>query len=200
MFRKRVSQFVVAALGVALAGGFAVAQAPPLGSGISSPSDVGGNAGRELSSIYRQGVGTGYTAQSLNQIALRNAQARVPSVGQMSTRGGPSSFDLGSGAISKPFSSYSPSPTVSPYLNLFREDLQGESDLNYQTLVRPMLQQQQFNEQMQRQGIEIAGRLQSIAAQADFNPQGSQSMYPTGHKTVFNYLGHFYPASARRRR
>jgi hypothetical protein len=118
----------------------------------------------------------------------------------MSTRGGPSSFDLGSGAISKPFSSYSPSPTVSPYLNLFREDLQGESDLNYQTLVRPMLQQQQFNEQMQRQGIEIAQRLQSIAAQADYNPQGSQSMYPTGHKTVFNYLGHFYPAPARRRR
>jgi len=199
MFRKRVSQFVVAALGVALAGGFAVAQAPPLGSGLSSPSDVGGYAGRELSSIYRQGVGTGYTGQSLNQIAMRSAQASVPYVGQ-STRSRPSDLGLGSGQVSKPFTSYSASPTVSPYLNLFREDLDGDSDLNYQTLVQPMLQQQRFNEQMQRQGIEIAQRLQSIAAQPDYNPQGSQSMYPTGHKTVFNYLGHFYPAPARRRR
>jgi hypothetical protein len=83
---------------------------------------------------------------------------------------------------------------------LFREDFDGNSDLNYNTLVRPMLQQQQFNEQMQRQSIEIAKRLQSLAAQADFNPQGSESQYPTGHKTVFNYLGHYYPAPARQRR
>jgi hypothetical protein len=83
---------------------------------------------------------------------------------------------------------------------LFREDFDGNSDLNYQTLVRPMQQQQRFNEQIQRESMEIARRLQSIAAQPDFNPQGSESQYPTGHKTVFNYTGHYYPMPVRQRR
>jgi hypothetical protein len=200
MFRKRVFQFCMAALCTAVAGGGAVAQRPV--SGDPRPvSDLGGYTGSELRSIYRQGVGTGFSGSSLNQIALQNAQARVPYVGQTS-RLAPSSLGLGSGSslASKPFSSYSPAPTTSPYLNLFREDLEGESDLNYNTLVRPMLQQQQFNEQMQRQSMEIARRLQSIAAQADFNPQGSTTQYPTGHQTVFNYLGHYYPSAGQRRR
>jgi hypothetical protein len=138
----------------------------------------------------------------LNQLVLQNTQARVPYVGQSSAgRSNPSSFGLGSSSpASKPFSSYSPSPTTSPYLNLFREDLEGSSDLNYNTLVRPMLQQQRFNEQMQMQTMEISKRLQSIAAQADFSPQGSTTQYPTGHQTVFNYYGHYYPALGQRRR
>ena len=198
MFQKRVSQFGVAALGVAFTAGFAAAQVS-MGGG-SSTSGLGGYAGRELSSIHRQSVGTGYSVSSLNQISLRSAQASVPYVGQSSARSAPRSLGLSSGPLSKPFTTYSPAPTTSPYLNLFREDFEGNSDLNYNTLVRPMLQQQQFNEQMQRQSIEISKRLQSLAAQADFNPQGSESQYPTGHKTVFNYLGHFYPAPARQRR
>ena len=201
MFRKHIWQLFAVALGVATASGFAEAQAPI--SGAPSPaSEVGGYAGSALGSIYRQGVGTGYTAGSLNQIALRNAQAKVPSVGQATTPRSGVAGGLGgrSSPLSKPFTSYSPSPTVSPYLNLFREDLEGSSDLNYNTLVRPMLQQQQFNRQMEQHSMEIARRLQSIAAQADFNPQGSTTQYPTGHQTVFMYYGHFYPAAARQRR
>ena len=93
-------------------------------------------------------------------------------------------------------------PTVSPYLNLFRDDLDGSGDFNYQTLVRPMLQQQQYNQQAQRQSLEISRRLQAIAAQGDFNAAGSKDQYPTGHQTVFQYYGHHYPAmnAARPRR
>lgn len=93
---------------------------------------------------------------------------------------------------SKPFSSYSPQPTVSPYLNLFRVDLNGSSGLNYSTLVRPQLQQQQINQQLERQNLQTNRRLQSIAAQADFNPQGANDQAPTGHQTVYNYLGRYY--------
>ena len=103
---------------------------------------------------------------------------------------------LGGGAYrSKPFSSYSPQPTVSPYMNLFRVDLGGSSDFNYSTLVRPQLQQQQVNEQLERQNLQNARRLQSIAAQADFNPEGSKDQYPTGHQTAFGYTGHYYPVA-----
>jgi hypothetical protein len=82
---------------------------------------------------------------------------------------------------------------VSPYLNLFREDLEGGGDFNYNTLVRPQLQQQQFNQQVQRQGLALERQLQSFAAQSDFNPQGSTTQLPTGHQTVFRYYGRYHP-------
>lgn len=95
----------------------------------------------------------------------------------------------------KPFSAYTSQPTVSPYLNLFRVDLNGNNDFNYSTLVRPQLQQQRVNQQLEQQNIQNARRLQAIAAQPDFNPQGSKDEYPTGHQTVFNYMGHYYPTT-----
>lgn len=102
---------------------------------------------------------------------------------------------------SKPFSSYQSSPTVSPYLNLFRTDLQGGGNFNYSTLVQPQLQQQQLNQQMERQNSQTNRRLQSIAAQSDYNAQGSKDQYPTGHQTVFNYMGHYYqPAQVKQKR
>lgn len=102
---------------------------------------------------------------------------------------------LGAGTAtrsSKPFSSYSSSPTVSPYLNLFRTDLSTGGNFNYSTLVQPQLQQQQFNQQLERQALQANRRIQSIAAQADYNVQGSKDQYPTGHQTVFNYFGRYY--------
>jgi hypothetical protein len=200
MIHKRIPQRALARgayllCAFLLTGGVAIAQ-------LGGPaSDVGGNASRELSRIYTQGVGNGYSGTSLNQISLRSAQARVPNVGQSAA---PSArIGLGAGgsgsAARKPFSGYSSAPTVSPYLNLFREDFDGSSDFNYNTLVRPMLQQQQFNEQVQRQSMEVATRLQTIAAQADFNPQGSTTQAPTGHQTVFNYHSHYYPAQRPKR-
>jgi hypothetical protein len=96
---------------------------------------------------------------------------------------------------SKPFTGYSSQPTVSPYLNLFRTDLNGGGNFNYSTLVQPQLQQQQVNQQLERQTVQNNRRLQAIAAQADFSPQGSKDEYPTGHQTVFNYMGHYFPAA-----
>jgi hypothetical protein len=197
MFRKRISQLGVAVLGVVMAGGFTTAQAQISSS--SPASDVGGYAGRELQRIQSQSVGRGYTAGSLNQISMQNARAQVPNIGGVTSAGSTASvYGINTSLASKPFSAYSPAPTTSPYLNLFREDLETGGDLNYNTLVRPMLQQQRFNEQVQRQNLEINKRLQSIAAKADFNPQGSTTQYPTGHQTVFNYLGHYYPSRGRR--
>jgi hypothetical protein len=112
-------------------------------------------------------------------------------------------LDTGLGAYSnsnKPYANYSPAPTVSPYLNLFREDLDGQSDFNYQTLVQPQLRQQAINERLQRESLDQTRRLQSIGAQSDFNPAGSTSQPPTGHQTVFMYYGHYYPALGQQRR
>ena len=188
MFQKRVLQLCGVVLAMTYCD-FAIAQPPT-----RPASDVSGNAGSELSKVYRRDIGTGYSGSSLNSIALNSARARVGNYGQQTTRSGSIGVGLEAGPTAKPFSSFSPSPTTSPYLNLFREDLDGSSDFNYQTLVRPMLQQQQFNQRMQQQGVDIARRLQAISAQADFNPEGSQTQYPTGHQTAQNYYGHYYPA------
>jgi hypothetical protein len=157
-------------------------------------SRLGGPTGQALNQIYRESIGQGYSGSGLNLIALQNAQSRTPYVGQSGTSGGGAQIGLGLGAstASKPFSSVSPAPTTSPYLNLFREDPSGSSDVNYQTLVRPQLQQQQFNQQVERQNQEVARRLQAMYAQGDVNPQGDKNQYPTGHKTVFRYHGHYY--------
>ena len=50
----------------------------------------------------------------------------------------------------KPFSNYRSPPTVSPYMNLFRNN---GTAFDYQTLVQPMLQQQQINQRQQRTNL-----------------------------------------------
>jgi hypothetical protein len=180
--------------------GFAAAQNTVFGN--PKPlSTTGGYAAQEMRSIYRGAIGTGYSVNSLSKQMVNRDLPKVPNVGQASARG--SRIDSGLAAYasgSKPFGNYSPAPTVSPYLNLFREDLDGESDLNYQTLVQPQLRQQAINERQQRDSMAMAQRLQAIGAQSDFNPAGSRAMPATGHQTVFMYYGHYYPAMNRGRR
>jgi hypothetical protein len=156
-----------------------------------------GYAGQQLSQQFNQSRGAQPT--SLNQLALRNAESLTYNSLQ------PTSPPPGAGRIglgltnslsgSKPFSGFSQGPTISPYLNLFRTDLSGNTGLNYSTLVQPQLQQQQLNQQQQREDQQLSRRLQAIAAQPAFNPQGSKEEYPTGHQTVFQYYDHYYPAS-----
>jgi hypothetical protein len=196
-----IRSFLASVMVVACIGGSAVAQSSVPFGNPTPLSQTGGYAAQQLRSIYRNGIGTGYSVNTLNQQSLNRAAVRIPNVGQSSSPGSRIDTGLGSfGNLNKPYSNYSPAPTVSPYLNLFREDLDGQSDLNYQTLVRPQLNQQAFNERQQRETFDLARRLQSISAQSDFNPSGNVNQPPTGHQTVFMYYGHYYPQAGGRRR
>jgi len=142
--------------------------------------------GFQTSTMLQRNINSGFGG-------VRNPALPAP----MPSSGGGSRINFGvntSSRGSKPFSSYQSAPTVSPYLNLFRTDLQGGGNFNYSTLVQPQLQQQQMNQQLERQNLQTNRRLQSIAAQSAFNPQGSKDEYPTGHQTVYNYMGHYYQA------
>jgi hypothetical protein len=167
---------------------------------VAQVKDAGGNAAQDRKRIRNQDIGN-YSVNEIIRADLRSGQAR--GLGGRATSSIPrrSYSDMGirSSSSSKPFSTVSPTPTVSPYLNLFREDLGGNDDLNYQTLVRPQLEQQRTNALLQRQNEELSRRVQSISAQRDYNPGGAQNQYPTGHPTVFNYHGRYYPSAARRR-
>jgi hypothetical protein len=201
-FRAFVACF--ASIGAVAVASTALAQAnkPNLNPNASNTSS------NELRSIYRDDVGDGFTGQSLNQISLQNARDKVGNYGQASfnnrSQGSLSASRvpaLGAGNSAKPFAGVSSSPTVSPYLNLFRDDLDGSSDFNYQTLVRPQFQQMATNQQFQRQNTELTQRVQSISAQSAYrNPAGSETLYPTGHQTAFGYYGNYYPGMAHRGR
>src|SRR5215212_6526077 len=139
----------------------------------------------------------GSTALSLNQLALRNAQQIMQQSQQQSTgMQGAGRIGLGldqSFSGNKPFTGFSRGPAVSPYLNLFRVDQNGQQGFNYSTLVAPQLQDQQFQQRQQQQNLTTTRRLQAISAQADYNVQGSKEQFPTGHQTVFQYMGHYFP-------
>jgi hypothetical protein len=194
MFRRNICLF----LGLVIALGGATAT---VGQGYSSPStnsfnpfyNLPGYAGNVLRQQYNQSTG----APSLNQMALRNAQQLMQQSYQP-TGGMPSAGRIGLGLDTsysgqKPFTGFSQGPAVSPYLNLFRVDQNGFQGFNYSTLVAPELRQQQINQQQQSQNMQTTRRLQAISAQADYNIQGSKEEFPTGHQTVFQYTGHYYP-------
>jgi hypothetical protein len=189
MFKQAVFHVSAIAIGLLGSGQLAMAQlygAPTVSSmqGLYQPPNINSN-------------NANLTSQRLNAAYGGTRSARIysnlPGVGVNATR-----LALGvggSGRASKPFSGVSSAPTVSPYLNLFRTDLNSGGNFNYSTLVQPQLQQLQTNSQLERQNIQNNRRLTSIAAQADFNPQGSKDQFPTGHQTVFNYMGHYFPAA-----
>lgn len=82
---------------------------------------------------------------------------------------------------------YQPSrPTVSPYLNLYRNNV-GPLP-NYYSLVRPQLNQQAFNDRVvaqQAQQSATLGVLQSQAAQATVTPTGKRSWFMTYSRQTF---------------
>jgi len=87
---------------------------------------------------------------------------------------------------SKPFSSISRKPTVSPYLAL-NNSFNQVSD--YYNIVRPQREQQQVNQQLQRQNQANQRRLNQMAAKGPYSTRGDENSAPTGHTAVFQSLG-----------
>lgn len=78
-------------------------------------------------------------------------------------------------------------PTVSPYLNLLRNDT-GPLP-NYYSLVRPQLNQLAFDRQMMSES-----RLQSLTIQKLETVTEQRLTGPTGSGSVYGSLSHFYPS------
>jgi hypothetical protein len=76
-------------------------------------------------------------------------------------------------------------PTVSPYLNLLNNN--NPNVTNYQSLVRPQVNQARVNS---NQAAQI-NRLQ--AKKPSSGNAGNESLRSTGHQATWNYYSHFYP-------
>ncbi len=183
---------------------------------------LGDAASQQLGQFKRSAIGQGYTIDSTNRMSLNGvrplqtqnltgtplagaglrpvsaAANNMPSPAPATRRARVGGAAGVSGPVSKPFSNITRRPTVSPYLLLFNdEDGTNENNLNFQTLVRPMLQQEAFNEQVNRDQLRINQQLTALAGQSAFQPQGSQQIAPTGHAAVFNNTLNFFPQRRR---
>ena len=81
-------------------------------------------------------------------------------------------------------------PTVSPYLNLVRDQSMNTGAPNYQTLVRPALDRRELARDQERQLSSLQNQVGTI--QGDLRRAQSGAM-ATGHPTRFMTYSHFYP-------
>lgn len=81
-------------------------------------------------------------------------------------------------------------PTVSPYLNLVRDQSQSFGAPNYQTLVRPALEQRELARAQERQ---VANLQQQIGTMQGDIRRAQSGVISTGHPTRFMTYLHFYP-------
>jgi hypothetical protein len=84
---------------------------------------------------------------------------------------------------------YNPKPTVSPYLNLLQNNNGNGLNLpQYQTLVRPFLDQQAFNNQSSADAQRLNRQVNALQSQTSNAAPGRA----TGHGTRFMNYSHYY--------
>jgi hypothetical protein len=84
-------------------------------------------------------------------------------------------------------------PTVSPYMNLLQNNNQFNTTPNYQSLVKPLIDQQSA---IQRQGNGLQ-RLQQQVNSGGGAGLGGGGGRGTGHTTFFMNFSHYYPGRGR---
>jgi TolA-binding protein len=92
---------------------------------------------------------------------------------------------------------YQPSrPTVSPYLNLFQNNRNGQLNRalpNYYTLVRPQLQQQQVNQTQQQLLQQQNGTIEQLQGTVQIlQQQKTGRQVVTGHGSAFMNTSRYY--------
>jgi hypothetical protein len=100
----------------------------------------------------------------------------IVGVGIMATTGSATAQNLGR---PEPVSS----PTVSPYLNLFN----NSNPYVYQSLVRPMVNQNRLNAQEQAHLNHVTPK------PATLRYSKAEARRPTGHQANYQVYGHYYP-------
>jgi hypothetical protein len=145
-----------------------------LSAGVSMPTTQPLNKSAENALNF---YGGGQQARNvLNQMPQRPSSMAA-------TNGAPAPRSMGA----KPFGNASNGTTISPYLNLFREE-QSENIPNYYAFVRPQQQQMEQNRQQQMQ----TNRLQRQVQQAMYQAPASGGAPGTGHATRFGNTGGYY--------
>ena len=125
-------------------------------------------------------------------LAAETALAQTSGVNRRSFYQGRSSFRHNTDYLRQSFSR----PTVSPYLNLLRED--GVGLPTYHTTVRPALQQRSTNRQQALAIRRVQDQFTSVIVAQQSGRGQRTGIRATGHATQFMNFLHYYPGFRRR--
>jgi hypothetical protein len=92
----------------------------------------------------------------------------------------------------KPFETIYREPTISPYLNLYREEDDAEGAPNYHTFVRPYQQQIETNRLQQRELQRLRGQVQGLSTTIATPQYGDPSLPATGTRSRYMDTAQFY--------
>jgi len=149
-------------------------------------AQAGGFGGTAVTRFQRANSSAQYSATATRNRVLQSSVGQVGVAG-VNRRSFLSTDKTLLTQKSKPFSSVSRSPSVSPYLAL-SAPLATATD--YYNVVRP--QQQQRDQQRQTSySIQRTHKLNQMAARGPYSTTGDQNSAPTGHAAVFQSLGSF---------
>jgi hypothetical protein len=124
---------------------------------------VGSAAITWCSALPAAGQGTPITSQTRNALEFYGGRSALRTLDQMPHRTAiqPSSTSQIS-YNGKPFQATQTGPTISPYLNLFRDETErSESVPSYYSYVRPQLEQQATSQQQQREILSLQRQIQT---------------------------------------
>jgi hypothetical protein len=93
---------------------------------------------------------------------------------------------------SKPFETIYREPTISPYLNLYRDEDDSEGAPNYHAFVRPHQEQIETNRLQQREIHRLRGQLQGISTTIAAPQYGESSLPATGTRSRYMDTAQFY--------
>jgi hypothetical protein len=146
-----------------------------------------------------RGIGRDHREPARDGIVMRKLSALLTTVaGCMVLLAAEASFAQAPSPSNRQYPArYQPSrPTVSPYLNLFRNG--NSAAMNYQTLVRPQINQENTNQQ-ERTAVQRLQRQLGDVSQTVYGAAAARSMRTTGHRTVFLDYSHYYTTGSPRR-
>jgi hypothetical protein len=95
-------------------------------------------------------------------------------------------------APTKPFETMYREPTISPYLNLEREENDAQGAPNYHTFVRPYQQQIETNRLQQRELQRLRGQVQGLSTTIATPQHGDASLPATGTRSRYMDTAQFY--------
>jgi hypothetical protein len=95
-------------------------------------------------------------------------------------------------APTKPFETVYREPTISPYLNLYREEDDAQGAPNYHTFVRPYQQQIETNRLQQRELQRLRGQVHGLSTTIATPQHGDASLPATGTRSRYMDTAQFY--------
>ncbi len=133
------------------------------------------------------------TSQARQAIGYYGGGAALATLSQMPRRptvlsgGSPSAPRAG-----KPFQTITRDPTVSPYLNLYRDETNSEAAPNYFSFVRPQLDQIETNRRQMRELQQISRKMQNTSPAMGGPATQPMGASPSGRVAHFMDTGQYY--------